>query len=412
MPAIEDSPNVVVLPIHRAIQHALKSVEMRMLGQEPATPYLMGSPGGGKTQMSRQFARDRGWNCIAYSPALERVEKFGGIPEIIHQEDTGELHTLWSVPQLICEVRALATNGKPTVVLLDDWHLCPEDIQQIGFELFTYHSLNGHRVPQNVQFILAGNETSAAGARVQLSAIRNRCITFRVFSDPHYWVDNFAIPNNLHDIGISFFSANDNMPYFHEEESTSHQFGSPRSWTAALIQLASTENDKDFLMRDRDGNMAIPIIEVQAILEGCVSKQAAAKFIEYFKIYKSINTKEIFDSGKFTVPTENVKRFAFASAICSEFYNRYTSGKERKKPASEVFVSIMNELHKTSKEIAVKALRTIAKKPKIKELEMCDGQESLSGGEILTEIIKKGSLNMKLLEELRQSIGILNQGSK
>ena len=404
---IDDELSRTNMPIQRAIMYALDSVEMRMQGIECAIPYLVGTPGGGKTQMTNKFALERGYNFISASPALERVEKFGGIPDLVHMEN-GDLHTVWSVPRLICEIRKVSENGKPTVVLLDDWHLCPEEIQQIGFELFTYHSLNGHKIPENAQFILAGNETSAAGARVQLSAIRNRCVNYRVFSDPEYWIDNYAAPKGIHDIGISFFSSKDHFTLFHEEEATSHQFGSPRSWTHAFIQLTWAENNEKYHAVDpRTKKTGLPIADLQAILEGSVSKKAAAKFIEYYRIYREVNATKIFDTGKYVIPEKNINRFAFASAICAEFYHRFTSGK-RKKEAAHLFVSIMNDLQTHSREIAVKTLRTIAKKPKVEEFDKIKGAKAYSGAEILTEIIKAGILDLKLVDDLRQTVALLN----
>jgi len=45
-------------------------------------PYIVGKPGGGKTQMISQKSKELGYGFLSYEPALERVEKFGGIPDL------------------------------------------------------------------------------------------------------------------------------------------------------------------------------------------------------------------------------------------------------------------------------------------------------------------------------------------
>ena len=312
--------------LHVALGMVLKSVNMRMKGVDHNIIYVVSDPGAGKTMMGRDIVTKNGGFLKAYSPALERLEKFGGIPDIIkvkNSEEEEELHTKWSVPQMITEINELASKHPYVVVMLDDWHLCIDELQQIGFELFTYYSLNGYKVKSNVTFMLAGNETSAAGAKLQLSPIRNRCTLIYAKPNVDYWINNYAQPNNIHPSAVSFFKDKSNQQYFQEPESTSEQFGSPRSWASASNWLKEIETDKNYSDGDKTRLL-------YSILFGSVSPKAAEKFMQHYEIFRNIDLEKIFKHGDVTIPTDNIERFCFCSAVNSKFFNLFYIANEKK----------------------------------------------------------------------------------
>lgn len=420
--------NRIELDLNVAINHAIdRTVQMTTSKVFHNVFYVVGAPGGGKTEMLKSAAADRGYGMLAYTPALERVEKFGGIPDIFtswinqdNEEHDGEitsknhakkmnlkheLRTEWSVPQMICEIRDMAKQKPFVIVLLDDWHLCPANIQQIGFELFTHRSLNGHKIPDNVAFILAGNEKSAAGAKIQLSAIRNRCTMLYVQSNVDYWVDEFAIPAGLHPIGISFFSIKENKSIFHEEESTNEQYGSPRSWTAAFNNISNLEIDSKF-----DPTKSADKKIMRAIIQGCVGTNAAKAFFEYYDIYSKIPVNKIFTGDeKISIPTDPVSRYAYASAVSSKFYNLYIEtphnskdGKDRVNKYCGIFGEIMSEVYSKYPEISVRCLKYIADRK-------ADVENKIPGGpEIIAKMALQQHIPIEFLKKLDATSRLLN----
>ena len=403
------------LNLHEAINHALRSVVMREMGILHNVFYLIGNPGIGKTFMIQDACKSMNIGFIGYEPALERVEKFGGIPDMvwIDKEDSPtketaigynnkslqnkELHTIWSVPQIICEIREVAEKFKNVVVLFDDWHLCTEDIQQIGFELFSYYQLNGHKIPKNVTFILAGNESSAAGARVQLSAIRNRSTVLYTKPDVDYWIENFAIPKGLHEAGVSFFMQTENRALFSEDENINEQFGSPRSWTSLFNNIAIMENLKDCI----DSKNEVESKHLLAIAQGEVSKDAASKFVSYYKIYRHIDVNKIFREGEANIPGDQIERFAFGTAVTSAFYEKFIKAKKKedKEFIAKTFCKIMKKLNEDYKELSVRCIRNLIFKPKVENFP--------SGKEVFQDLVKNKAMSEKLIQDLSQTINVL-----
>lgn len=407
--AVQKNKNTI--PLHKAIEFSLLQPDMRKKGIEGNVPYIVSAPGAGKTKMLQAEIKKRKWGHLTYTPGLERVEKFGGIPDFYRpdEKDKMNLHTVWSKPEMICHIDNLAksNNYEHIVVLFDDWHLCPSNIQQIGFELFTHYSLNSHKVPDNVSFVLAGNEKSAAGAKVQMSAIRNRCTMLFAEPDVKYWITNFAIPNKIHNAGLSFFNYNEYQKYFHEEESTSKQWASPRSWTSAFNKLKYVENLKE------EGMLKYDQSQLVAMIEGDVGPEATSAFLSYYNIYMNINAKQIFQTGKFKIPEKSLMRYAFASACSDEFFDvvnkiyfdKSIKGKKEQEilaQKTEIFSNIMQSLTDANlSELVLMAINQFVDKD-----ENLDHQTK-SGAYILSSLLTGDLLDDKIITEVQERIKTL-----
>lgn len=383
-----EKSNRIEMDLNTAVEVAIEMSNIKSSNMN--IPYIVGSPGIGKTRMIESVIRGKNYGLMALTPGLERQEKFGGIPEMIYKDmnvksksgemiKEKELHTIWSVPEMVAQARIQASEYEKFFILLDDWHLAPAAIQAIGFELFTHRSLSGAKLPNNIHFILAGNETSAAGAKTQLTAIRNRTKVLFAVPNVNYWIENFALPNNLHEAGISFFERVENKTLFNMEEQTSKQFGTARSWTSAFESLRHFEK----IYNDRKSEIIL-----QAILAGDVGEEACAKFWTYYKIYRSQDIAKVFETGQYQIPEDPVNRFAFGAALSAEFYNTIAGlfasknkadSKTKINKISKIFVQILNDLHKNKyREIAAMTLKSIANKPANEEYKLPSGLDLLA----------------------------------
>jgi len=322
--------------LHLAIEIAFVDLDEQISGNTDfSIPYLAGAPGGGKTESIRAKALKLDAAFISRNLGLARLEEFGGIPDLrivkfkkdgtvakddADEYESNELHTIWSVPELISEIRVLSKVRNCVICLLDDWHLAPPDIQALGYELFSQRSLKGYEVPDNCMFLLAGNDTSMAGARTQFSAIMNRVAKTYVKTSFEYWRDNFAYNHNIYDAIPSFLGQRENTYLFHGKEDVTDPWASPRSWTKLSTKILTLQK-KNFKLTEND---------FLIVCESHVGLEAASKFVTYHDIYIKFDTDRIYSTGKFTIPTDPVDRFAFGAAISSGVYNLWEDPKLRK----------------------------------------------------------------------------------
>lgn len=392
------------IKLNKAIDRAFDCIEIKDLGYEDLIPYVVGPPGGGKTQMilekvikhnkemlnkyGEEECKQHQIALLTYTPGLERPEKFSGIPDFVWKSIDGidELHTEWSIPSLVVDARVAAQTYGKVLIFFDDWHLCSSYIQQTGFELFTHYSLNGHKLPKNTYFILAGNEGSAAGAEEQLSAIRNRSKMFFTVADPDYWVKNYAIVNDFHPIAYSIFKKPENLVLFHEEESVREQWASPRSWAAAFNNIKFYENKN------------ITDIELHAILQGCIGVKAAAQLFAEYKLFYKFNVEKIFKTGEFTIPTNPLDLYTFGAAISSQFYaicckyypkRRSNKSQEVLQHVSKILCDIVTELQTKSPEIVIVILTTITMRSK-------DSKNHIDGFDLMAYLDEMGYIHQEV----------------
>lgn len=375
------------IALHRAVQIAFEDFDLRLKGiTDLSTSYISGKPGGGKSQSIRAEASKRGYGYLGRNMGLERVEYLGGIPDFkkMINEETGEeeLHTVWAIPEIITNLRYLGRRHSAVVCHLMDWHLTNPQLSAIGFEAFTDYTIKGYKLPKNVVFMLDGNDTAAAGARTQFSAVMNRVAKIYVQTDFDYWRDAFAIPKGVMPEIISFLDAKDTRHHFHGEEDVNNPWPSPRSWTNLSSKILG--------MRMSGLWERLTHFERTQTYGSHVGIEAASAFQTYYTIYINLNAKQIFNTGKYTIPKDPVDRFAFGSAISSEFYNRYS---DNDKKCSELYVKILADLNKNFPEIAMKSIRYVA----------------IKDTKIITEIARKLPEITPLLNELHQSSVLLGR---
>lgn len=380
--------------------------------------YLSGAPGGGKTRSIEAEALARNCHFISRNIGMAKLEEFGGIPdfywnpkntvverleemkvEIEPQANTNtwtttemtvdnpeynvnnaDLHTVWSIPELICEIRN-KSKEKPVVVILDDWHLAIPQVQALGYELFTDYSLKGYKIPENVLIVLAGNDTALAGAKGQFSAVMNRVQKILVYTDFDYWANVFGYDNVFPPI-ISFLDAKENRGYFHGEESATDPWPSPRSWTNLSKKIEELMSCGIWNELQNDDKLMVCTSFVGTI--------AASAFMTYYEIYLKIKAKDIFDSGNYDIPVNAVDRFAFTYAISFEFLERYTVNR-KDESSIKIFVKILKDLEAKHSELAMVSIRYITAR----------------GGKILEELAVQKKIDMKLLSQFHKTSMIM-----
>jgi hypothetical protein len=283
-------------------------------------PYIVSQPGTGKSSIFKDVLKKYGFGGFSVTIGLLPIEQLSGLPTIsdsltsVEREDgtweeVKNKYTHWLAPELFYQIQQLSKDHEFSIVLFDDWHLAPASVQSYGFELFTDHKIHGYKMPNNVRFCAAGNASTLAGAKQSMSAIMNRMQIINVRPNRHEWINQYAEPNRLNPIVLSFLrnSANDGF-FLEAEASTPH--GTPRSW-AGLANTFTAISDYIDLSKNTD--------IFTALAEGAVSHQAAAQLTNFYLVYSKVPVVEIFEkSGKMPRSSSNADRYPVIIA-CTEY---------------------------------------------------------------------------------------------
>ena len=249
---------------------------------------IQGAPGTGKSDIIREICEENGWCLNVKYISNMSLEQITGLPAKVENGSTA----IWTKPELFNFDNPEYAPGKylnatdskvkdetVKVLLIDDFHLADRMIQKYLFQLLTYKSLNGYKLPPNTAILLAGNRnTDKACANTIPAPVCNRMIFVEVHSDVEDWLLNFAfkhgvrtdITSYLHQYGDARLSC---------EPLESAAWASPRSWTYLSYQM--DQHEAMF------GSISMDDLKVMA--SGLIGTENAIKFIEYRELFAKWN---------------------------------------------------------------------------------------------------------------------------
>ncbi len=363
--------------------------------EEGSVPWIAGPPGMGKSAYFEQVARSKGYGlCVAYMATM-LLEQITGLPKVsAHnplndwlsqslsaiKESGKELpglagveipdfnppedkpYTQWSIPELFSfqNMRVMPKDmaKDPILLVLDDAHLINKQIQGYMFQLLTYRSIHGHRIPNNVAIFMAGNRSEdKAGFQQILAPVTNRIFFLDTTNDVEGWIKNYANKhpqvNQRTDI-ISYLSYYPEQ--FNSSPMESKAWASPRSWTNAAVQLTNFEAT----FKTEPNNE-----QIFQIMKGHIGDEYTGKFIEYRSLLMKWKAGKILDGKeKVNVKTlDKVNSYSLMVALVNELIRdfRVKKFKVEKKdvPRLELFKGIVQDMMKVFKPIVPLGLRML-----------------------------------------------------
>ena len=286
---------------------------------------VWGTHGLGKTQMIRDFAREKKWKFAYIAPAqFEEMGDLHGMPNIIDPDGkiSGDEYTVYSPPDWVPKEEG------PGILLIDDINRADDRILRGCMQLLQNFELSSWKLPSKWQIVATANPEGGDYSVTPMDgAMLTRMLHTTLKFDPKVWAE-WANDNNIDQRGIAFVLT---YPELVNAERTT-----PRSLTQFFEQIKTIKDLKK------------KINLVEAIALSSLDDLTTSSFMNFIndELSTLINPEEILDSEKFEdVKTDIItlskgdsgtKRVDRLSTICSRLYiyvmnKNYKSSKNHSK---------------------------------------------------------------------------------
>lgn len=264
---------------------------IKALYQVRRTVCIEGAPGGGKTSIVEQAAREMGIECRMLHMPTMLVEDFG---ILFPCADGNQL--CYKLPDWFPEEGKAPDNG---ILLFDDRNQATPDIQKVLANLCQSRTLHGHRLPEGWQVIATGNrQEDRAGANRILSHLRNRETVLSLDSDHESWT-RWAMANGVKSEVIAFIQFRPNLLHDFKPERMANP--SPRSWVQGVSDIIGI----------------VPKAAERACFDGAIGEGASTEFSAFLKMYRELPNIDdcITDPDNAPVPQKTDVRYAVTVAL-------------------------------------------------------------------------------------------------
>jgi len=254
---------------------------------------IEGSPGGGKTSIVQQVAKELGVGFIEKHMPTMLVEDFG----ILYPSEGAKMLEYKLPDWFPAEDRTdIPDEG---ILLFDDRNQANNDLQKVLANIQQARNLHGTPLKKGWQVISTGNRQSdRAGANRVLSHLRNRETVIELETHLDDWCA-WAIDNGVKPEVVSFIRFRPALLHDFDPQRDSNP--SPRSWDEGVSAVLGT----------------VPVETEFECFKGAVGEGAAAEFRGFIQIYRKLPNPDniILNPTTAEVPTDPATLYALSGAI-------------------------------------------------------------------------------------------------
>lgn len=281
---------------------------------------IVGPPGGGKTSIVRDVARDMGIGYIERHMPTMLVEDFG-VPDMAGNSDTfGYKLPGWYPAEHRSDI---PDEG---ILCFDDRNQASNDLQKILANIQQARTLHGVPLKKGWMVVSTGNrQEDRAGANRVLSHLANRETVIEL--DTHLDTSiNWMLKNDVATEVIAFLRFRPNL--LHDFDPQRDQNPTPRSWVEGVSAILGVVGyDAEY-----------------ECFKGAVGEGAAAEFVGFMRIYRKLPDPDNIIANPTTadVPEDPTTLYALSGAIAeratTENFERVCAYTERMPPEFSVLV--------------------------------------------------------------------------
>lgn len=290
---------------------------VKALFPQQRTLCIEGSPGGGKTTIVHQVAKELGIECRELHMPTMLVEDFG----ILYPDKEDSDNLTYRLPEWFPQEGKAPDEG---ILLFDDRNQAGADLQKVLANICQARTLHGHKLPDGWQVISTGNrQKDRAGANRVLSHLRNRETVIDLDTHLEDW-SAWAIEHGVKTEVVSFIRFRPNL--LHDFDPQREQNATPRSWVEGVSDVLGT----------------VPPEAEYECFKGAVGEGAAAEFVGFIRIYRKLPNPDaiLLNPTTADVPSDPATLYALSGAIAErateDNFNRVCTYAERMPPEFSV----------------------------------------------------------------------------
>lgn len=256
------------------------------------TVCIEGPPGGGKTSIVRQVARELDVHYIERHLPTSLVEDFG-IPNI--SGDT----LAFMVPDWFPAKGSRYDDGRGGILCFDDRNQASNDLQKLLANICQAKTLHGVAMADGWQVISTGNrQADRAGANRVLSHLRNRETVLELDTHLDDW-RKWALENNVVTEVVSFIGWRPQL--LHKFDADADCNPTPRSWVEGVSDVLGI----------------VPKDVEYECFAGAIGEGAASEFVGFMRIFRKLPNPDavLLNPESADVPTDPATLHALAGAI-------------------------------------------------------------------------------------------------
>lgn len=273
--------------------------EIGICARSNVTPYVVSSPGMGKSSIVAKVAKENNLKLIDLRLSQCTPEDLQGFPM-----RTGNKATFTPFDIFPLEGEDLPEGYNGWMLLLDEMSSAPKSVQAAAYKLILDRQVGSFNLHNQVAIVAAGNKATDKAIVTQMStALQSRMIHYELEIDFNQWID-WAMENNFDHRIIGFLNFKKDLLMDFNPEHSDRTFACPRTW--------------EFLNRLTKGR---PIDDSSsARVAGTIGKGAGIEFVTFCKVYKDLPSISdiIKDPTTAKVPEETSAQFAVSSMIVTE----------------------------------------------------------------------------------------------
>ena len=253
------------------------------------TVAIEGAPGGGKTTIVKDVAKELGVECREVHMPTMLVEDFG-IPML----NGDYLH--YKLPEWFPVKGKAPEKG---ILLFDDRNQASADLQKVLANICQARTLHGESMPDGWQVVSTGNRQSdKAGANKILSHLRNRetVLEFEThLDDSTTWMIDHGVKPEV----VAFLRFRTNL--LHDFDPQRESNPTPRSWVEGVSDVLGV----------------VPHDAEYECFKGAVGEGAAAEFVGFVKIFRTLPNPDalLLNPTTSEVPKDPMTKYALSGAL-------------------------------------------------------------------------------------------------